>query len=500
MYWTLDLNGKRYIVKHSGGGQYVHWAGHSKGFEQKPLALSFIASSQPSATVSTNRVGILPDRSAVPIKRKRSIPTDGSTSSDSPDTSDSENSEDNVQRRQTSGLTGLMSDTGPRDELWHVDDDESNQNNSETNASEQPAALRTAPAKRRKIGVSSPEIDHSHRVSPPRSRRSNPRLSYKEHKPDSMHAINSMYSTSKDPVKDREEKRKRSATARIEKALDRKFDQIFTPWAGDDQDVSRNTLGFILKVITLMEENSPQKISRTLNKAVNGGDGKRQPAGGNKPIKPYFTELVASLQSSKAASTNGGGHEIPASPSKSNHGQHNPRSQQKPEASSADPALPDPRPIPPDGDRSHVDRDPRPIPADGDRNQVDRDPDSDTAPSVTLPRRKQANTKLIVRVAPSLDYLPLKLSECITPEAFYGKVFGAWNINRESVAKMTVTFTWMESNDPMRTMVMNSQVEGCFDHLVEQVDEASVWVEAPEGRGKCVLDVEIVLKEGSARG
>ncbi len=481
MFWTLDLNGKRYIVKHSGGGQYVHWAGHSKGFEQKPLALSFIASSQPGATVSTNRVGILPDRSAVPIKRKRSIPTDGSTSSDSPDSSDSEDSEDNVQDRQTSGLTGLVSDTGPRDDLWHVDDDESNQNNSETNASEQPAALQTAPAKRRKIGVSSPEIDQSHRVSPPRPRRSNPRVSYKEPAPESAQPIDS---ASKDPVKDREERRKRSAVARIEKALNRQFDQIFTPWAGEDQDVSRNTLQSILKVITLMEENSPQKISRSLNRAVNEGDGKRQPAGGRKPIKPYFTALAASLQSSKAASVNGGGSEKPSSPSRNNHQQHNPRSQQKPEPSSADSALPDPRPSPPDGDRNHV----------------DRDLDSDTAPSVVLPRRKQANTKLIVRVAPSLDYLPLKLSECMTPDAFYAKVFGAWDISRESVAQMTVTFTWMESNDPMRTMVMNSQVEGCFDHLVEQVDEASVWVEAPEGRGKCVLDVEIVLKEGSARG
>ncbi len=480
MFWTLDLNGKRYIVTYSGGG-YVHWAGHSKCFESKPLALSSTGSSQRGATVSKNRVGILPDRSAVPINRKRSIPTDPSTSSDSPDSSDSEN---NAEPRQTSGLTRHVSDTGLRDDLWHVDDDESNQNNGETNASEQPAALQTAPAKRRKIGVSSPEIDQSHRVSPPRPRRSNPRVSYKEHKPDSMHAINSMYSTSKDPVKDREDRRKRSAVARIEKALHRQFDQIFTPWAGEDQDVSRNTLQSILKVITIMEDNSLQRISRTLNKAVNGSDGKRQPAGGTKPIKPYFTALAASLQSSKAASINGGGPEKSSSPSRNNHQQHNPRSRQKPEPSSADSALPDPRPSPPDGDRNHV----------------DRDPDSDTAPSIVLPRRKQTHTKLIVRVAPSLDYLPLKLSECMTPETFYAKVFGAWDIRRESVAKMTVTFTWMESKDPMRTMVMSSQVEGCFDHLVEQVDEASVWVEAPEGRGKCVLDVEIVLKEGSAHG
>ena len=61
------------------------------------------------------------------------------------------------------------------------------------------------------------------------------------------------------------------------------------------------------------------------------------------------------------------------------------------------------------------------------------------------------------------------------------------------MAKITATFTWMDPKDKMRTMFMNSKLEGCFEHLLEQVDEAPAWEDG--GKGKCVLDVDVVLKE-----
>ena len=137
---------------------------------------------------------------------------------------------------------------------------------------------------------------------------------------------------------------------------------------------------------------------------------------------------------------------------------------------------------------------PRSILLDADLHQDDRDLRMDISPSVVLSLQKQIRTSLIVRVAPSLEYAPLKLSGCTNPEAFYNKVLGAWEVHRESVAKMTVTFNWMAQEDPMRRMVMNDQMER-FAHLLEQVEEAPCWAEAPEGKGKCVLNVEIVLKE-----
>ena len=138
---------------------------------------------------------------------------------------------------------------------------------------------------------------------------------------------------------------------------------------------------------------------------------------------------------------------------------------------------------------------PRSIPLDGNYRQLGRDLNLNISSSIVLPPQKQVRTTLIVRVAPSLDYLPLKLSECMTPQTFYNKALGVWEIPREKVAKMTVTFTWMDPKDTMRTMVMNSQVEGCFPHLIEQVDDAPSWAEAPEGRGKCILDVNILLRD-----
>ena len=314
-----------------------------------------------------------------------------------------------------------------------------------------------------------------YRATPRAPRQSNDRAPSEDFQPESPQRTTS---TSKTPVNDREAKRKRRAIARIEKELNRPFDEIFTPWSSEDQDVSRNTLQTILQVISLMKDSSPQMICRTLNKALNGGDGKRQPAGGRKPIRPYFNGLVTSLQSTESANVDGDRLEIPSSLSQSNRQHLHSRSQQGPEAVSAKIAQPNPLSMP----------------LDVNLHQDDRDLGMDISPSMVLPPQKQIRTKLIVRVASSREYYASKLSGCTNPEAFYNKVLGVWGVHRESVAKMTVTFNWMAQEDPMRRMVMNGQMEN-FAHLLEQVDEAPCWAEAPEGKGMCVLDVEIVLKE-----
>ena len=55
MFWTLDLNDTRHIVKPfpgapQGGMRYLRWAGPRTNFEQEPLALSFISPSQSGTT------------------------------------------------------------------------------------------------------------------------------------------------------------------------------------------------------------------------------------------------------------------------------------------------------------------------------------------------------------------------------------------------------------------------------------------------------------------
>ena len=274
MFWTLDLNNTRYIVKPfngqaQGGMRYLYWAGPGKDFEQRPLALSFISSSRPPvARISTRRDGIQPDRpSFAPVNRKRSILTDSSESSESSDSSDTSDSEAEGKRMRMTDLAQRVADTGSGKALRQVDDitsDRADHYTSETNALKQQATFQTAPAKRRKTEVSSREIDPLYRLSPPARRRSDAQIPIRENVPETTQPITSAFTR---PGNDREERRKQSAMARIEKDLERKFDQIFTPWAGEDRDVSRNTLSMILKVISLMEDNSPQKISRTLNRA-----------------------------------------------------------------------------------------------------------------------------------------------------------------------------------------------------------------------------------------
>lgn len=55
MFWTLDLNNTRHIVKpfpgaSHGGMRYLPWAGPGKNFEEEPIALSFISPSQSDTT------------------------------------------------------------------------------------------------------------------------------------------------------------------------------------------------------------------------------------------------------------------------------------------------------------------------------------------------------------------------------------------------------------------------------------------------------------------
>ena len=483
MFWTLDLNGTRYIVKPfngqaQGGMRYLYWAGPGKEFEQTPLALSFISPAQPGATAPARGDSILPDRpSFAPVNRKRSTPVEYSESSESSDSSDT--SESGVEDKSTRvlGLSQDVAEPRPGDPLQQRYDNASGRGdhyNSEVTALKEPTDFHSAPAKRRKTEVSSREMDQLYRVSPPARRRSDVNVPFREHHPDSVQPT---ISVPTQPVNDREERRKQSAIARIEKDLGRKFDQIFTPWAGEDQGVSRNTLGMILKIIALMDDCSPQKITRSLNKAVNGGDGKRQNAGGLRPTRPMFKALEATLQATKATTVHGGRTDTPSSPSGSNHQQLDQKNLQRTEAVSATFTGPD--------SRSTL--------LEGNRHRPDQDLELDIPPSTLLPQQKQVQTTLVVRVAPSLEYLPLKLSECMTPRAFYTKVLSAWGIRGESVAKITATFTWMDPKDKMRTMFMNSKIDGCFAHLIEQVGEAPVWEEG--GKGKCVLDVDILMKE-----
>lgn len=463
--------------------RYLYWAGTEKGFAPKPVALSFISPSQPRATSPTARDSPPPARpSFAPVNRKRSNPSDSPESSGSSGSSGSSDTSDSEVEERSSPMPDLAhpgADAGPEEFVQQIDASTSVRRDhltSETNPLKQSAAFQSGPSKRRKTEVSSREMDQLYSVSPPARRRSDAQLPSRVHQAGPAQPTTTT-STSTKLVSDREEKRKQSAIARIEKSLERKFDQIFTPWAGEDQSVSRNTLVTILKVIRLMKDSSPQKISRELNKAVNGGDGKRQDAGGSKPMKPPIEALEATLMAGNSVTVNGSTRDPPSSPAGLNRQQLDQRPLHRAEAANV----------------QGTGSDPRSNPLDPNQHPLVWDLILSSSPSMLLTEHKQKQTTLYVRVANSLEYLPLKMSECMTPGAFYTKVLSAWDIREESVAKITATFTWMDPTNRMRTMIMNSRVQSCFEHLMGQIDEAPSWEES--GKGKCVLDVDIILKE-----
>lgn len=370
---------------------------------------------------------------SLPINRKRKISTDSSYSSESTDLSDSEIG------RNATRADGLA-----------------------PNASTQPATHQGIAAQKRRFEVSSTDFDPIHSVIPLVEQRPDVHVLSSDYQPEPSQPNTSGSTTT---VNDREGRRKQAAIARIENQLDRKFGQIFTPWAGDDQDVSRNTLQTILKIIGLMRDSAPQNITQTLNQALNGGNGKREVAGGRKPIQSPFKELEATLQASKVTSRKGGTTDERSSSSANPQLLNHMNFQRTESGISKSPSL---------------------------NRQLDPNQDLVMSSPTSLSQHKQSHTILIVRVAPFVKYQPMTLSECMSLQSFYIEVLGAWSIRGESVAEIVVTFTWKDPEDPMRMMVMNSRREACFAHLVQQVDKAPGWEESDKEH---ILDVEIVLKE-----
>ncbi|KAK4696814.1 hypothetical protein P7C71_g1173, partial [Lecanoromycetidae sp. Uapishka_2] len=123
-----------------------------------------------------------------------------------------------------------------------------------------------------------------------------------------------------------------------------------------------------------------------------------------------------------------------------------------------------------------------------------KDSNAEQAPTytTTLSLQKQQRTTLLIRVSPLAEYQPLRLSGCPDLQSFFYQVLSVWEADPVNVAKVTVTFLWMDSDDKMRTMVMNPKREACWSHLLEQVDEAPCW---DEEKGRCMIDVEIVFVE-----
>ena len=464
MFWTLDLNGTRYVVKAfagkaQGGMRYLYWAGPGKDFEERPLALSVISTPQPSSIDSTAREGISFERSScLPTNRKRKISTDSSDSSESTDYTDYETGR---KVKRADRVIQHRVNAGPSVPLGQIDDS-SSRVLGDANVSTQPTAHQGIPAKKRRSEVSSVEINPMRSVTIPMERRSDVHVSSSGYRPEQSQPNTSGSTTT---VNAGEEKRKQRVIARIENQLDRKFEQIFTPWAGDDQDVSRTTLETILKIIGLMSDSSLEDITRTLNKALNGGNGKREVVGGRKPTRPPFKELEANLQASKTTSRKGDTTDEHSSSSANPQPLNHMNFQRTESGIGQNPAL---------------------------NQQLNRNQDSVILPPTSLSQHKQSHTTLIVRVAPFVKYQPVTLSECMSLQSFYVEVLGAWGIRGESVAEIIVTFTWKDLEDPMRIMVMNSRREACFAHLIKQVDKAPGWEESDK---ELVLDVEIVLKE-----
>jgi hypothetical protein len=105
--------------------------------------------------------------------------------------------------------------------------------------------------------------------------------------------------------------------------------------------------------------------------------------------------------------------------------------------------------------------------------------------TVPLSPEKITQTKLVVRLPPSVGFVPLSLRSCATVSEFYTQVLAVWDIDESNPATVFVNFGWTEGEP----MVMRKS-EVVFEEFLRTIDEAPCWEEGT----KCTVAVTIVVK------
>lgn len=130
---------------------------------------------------------------------------------------------------------------------------------------------------------------------------------------------------------------------------------------------------------------------------------------------------------------------------------------------------------------------PAPIPA-------VRDPESQTAatslPTLTL--YKQTHTTLrATRDSNLIGFVPLRLLTCMSMSTLFSSVITASG-HREDEGPITclmAVFDWKDENDIYKTIFIDKATQGSFEIFLEIIDEAPCWKD--EG-GKCGVAIEVV--------
>ena len=128
-------------------------------------------------------------------------------------------------------------------------------------------------------------------------------------------------------------------------------------------------------------------------------------------------------------------------------------------------------------------------------SQPSETPNSHTQTPTSLPTLtlyKQTHTTLrVTRDSNIIGFVPLRLLSCMTMSALFISAVAASGHREqdEPIKCLMVVFDWKDENDVYKTMYIDKGTEGSFEIFLEIIDEAPCWKD--EG-AKCGIAVEIV--------
>lgn len=114
-----------------------------------------------------------------------------------------------------------------------------------------------------------------------------------------------------------------------------------------------------------------------------------------------------------------------------------------------------------------------------------------------LSSTKLSNTFLLITIPPNPDFKIAKLSACATVDDVKTAILQPFKLDKEidQVDSFRFKFEWLPANAFYRTLLIEpDQMSSSFDYVVKRIDKAELW--ATEGES-CYLGVDIVLKNGA---
>ncbi|MCJ1395234.1 hypothetical protein MMC18_008117 [Xylographa bjoerkii] len=111
-------------------------------------------------------------------------------------------------------------------------------------------------------------------------------------------------------------------------------------------------------------------------------------------------------------------------------------------------------------------------------------------PGVTLSAHKQANTTLHVSLDTASSFVPIKLRSCMTISSFFDMVLSACDLEDQghTISGVEVQYEWI----PNMRMMIKRKIPDSFAEMLEIVDEAPCWKE--NGIGRCWVKIRVVLR------